>query len=144
MPRRRKRRRAGEFYVYRIFDEHQTLYVGKGCRDRLAQQCRRWRCKGEIVEKCTDEAQAFKREKFWIAELHPTENMHPGGNGGWSYKRKPREPVLDVMREFREIERMGTQKAAAIIIANFARVHPRLVDPAILQDANRFLGIPNG
>jgi hypothetical protein len=48
------------------------------------------------------------------------------------------------MREFREIERMGTQKAAAIIIANFARVHPRLVDPAILQDANRFLGIPNG
>jgi len=131
------RRGAGEFYVYRIFDEHQTLYVGKGCRDRLAQQKRRFRCNGEIVEKCTSDAQAFAREKFWIAELHPTENVLPGGNGGWSIKRKKREPVLEIMKEFREIERMGTRKYAARLIVNFARVHPHLVPPATLQIAQQ-------
>lgn len=39
---------------------------------------------GEIIEGGLSEDEAFKRERFWIAELKPTANKCAGGNGGRS------------------------------------------------------------
>jgi hypothetical protein len=100
------------FYVYRIFDGLQTLYVGKGSGRRLQSQVRRFRCKGEIVEECKSDDHAFEREVHWIAELKPTENRLAGGNGGrCKPKRKPR-----LMKEFAEIERVGSRRYAAMFL----------------------------
>lgn len=100
------------FYVYRIFDGAQTLYVGKGSGKRLADQKRRFRCEGEIIEECNSDDHAFKREIHWIAELRPTENRAAGGNGGRC--RPKRAPSIP--REIREIERIGTRRYAAMIL----------------------------
>jgi hypothetical protein len=122
-----------EFYVYRIFEGHQTLYVGKGSGRRLAIQRQRFACEGEIVEDCASEALAFEREKFWITELHPTENKIAGGSGSWVRRPKPKwRPLSDFERETREIERLGTRKYVARILLKVEHNFPHLFDAAQL------------
>jgi hypothetical protein len=75
------------FYVYRIFDGPTTVYVGKGSGTRLRIQIGRFGLPGEIIESCRSDDHAFERERHWIKSLRPTDNRHPGGNGG---RRRPK------------------------------------------------------
>ena len=105
----RGRKPGFTYYVYRIFDGLQTLYVGKGSGRRLQAQIRRFRCAGEVVEHCTSDDHAFEREIHWIAELRPTENKLAGGNGGRCQpKKRPR-----LAKEFHEIEQVGSRRYSA-------------------------------
>lgn len=69
------------FYVYRIFDALQTVYVGKGSGRRLQVQEAKFMLPGEIIESVDNETKAYIRERHWISELKPTENRCAGGNG---------------------------------------------------------------
>lgn len=100
------------FYVYRIYDGVETVYVGKGSGRRLAHQMRKFGLPGAIVEECKSDDHAFEREVHWIAELKPTANKLAGGNGG---RCKPK-PKPRLAREFREIERVGSRKYAAQVL----------------------------
>lgn len=71
-----------KFYVYRAFDGHETLYVGKGSGRRINQQRKRFRCEVEIIERCSTDDEAFTAERKWIALLKPSENKNAGGAGG--------------------------------------------------------------
>lgn len=128
------------FYVYRIFEGLHTLYVGKGSGRRLQQQKARFRAEGEIIEVCKSDDHAFTREVYWIAQLHPTENKCPGGNGGRCRPaRKPRLP-----REYAEMERVGLRRYAARFLAT------RLSEANCQQfgvskvDLNRLIEVANG
>lgn len=118
MPAGRPKGTGGaRFYVYRIFDRHETVYVGKGCGRRVHDQRRRFRCNGEIIERCETDDEAFAAERRWIAMLRPTQNVSPGGNGGRS---KPRVLTaeergnLKAWRDFeREYERVGPRRYVA-------------------------------
>lgn len=71
-----------QFYVYRILGEKgETVYIGKGCGRRLHNQKRRFMADGEVMEWCSTDKQAFKRERELIAEYQPPLNKSPGGNG---------------------------------------------------------------
>jgi len=73
---------AEPFYVYRILGEMgETVYIGKGCGRRLQQQKRRFKSDGEVMELCSTDKQAFRRERALIAEYNPPLNKSPGGNG---------------------------------------------------------------
>lgn len=103
------RGRKPKFYVYRLFDGFETLYVGKGSGRRLANQKCAYRCEGEVLECCTSDDHAFAREVHWIAQLRPTLNKLAGGNGGRCRpKPKPRRTRDEI-----EIERTGSRRYAA-------------------------------
>jgi hypothetical protein len=103
---------APSFYVYRIFDGLQTLYIGKGSGRRLQSQKRKFGCDGEILEACKSDDHAFERERHWIVKLMPTENQNLGGGGGrCKPKRKPR-----ILKEFAEIERIGSRRYVALFL----------------------------
>lgn len=70
-----------QFYVYRIFSDDKTLYVGKGSGPRLSKQKSKFGASGEIVAFYEDEEEAYAAEVALIAELSPPFNIHPGGNG---------------------------------------------------------------
>lgn len=72
------------FYLYRIYRDDLTLYVGKGSGARLAKQKRRFDAEGEVIANYDDEAEAYREEIKLIAALNPLLNKHPGGNGGRS------------------------------------------------------------
>lgn len=70
------------FYVYRILGEMgETVYIGKGCGRRLHNQKRRFMSDGEVLEWCSTDKQAFKRERALIAQYNPPLNKSTGGNG---------------------------------------------------------------
>lgn len=70
------------FYVYRIFDGMETVYVGKGSGGRLQRQMKRFGLAGEVIEECKSDDHAFKREIHWMSVLKPTANKCAGGAGG--------------------------------------------------------------
>jgi hypothetical protein len=73
------------FYLYRIFQGEETLYIGKGSGYRLSHQKRRFQADGEIiVDGIESEADAYRQERALIALHKPPLNKHVGGNGGWS------------------------------------------------------------
>ncbi|MGB1214848.1 MAG: hypothetical protein ACPG4X_15890 [Pikeienuella sp.] len=55
---------------------------------------------------------AFKAERKWIAELQPTNNISPGGNGGRTRKKRA-APRCKVEAE---IDRVGGQVYAARLL----------------------------
>jgi hypothetical protein len=69
------------FYVYRIFDGEQTIYVGKGSGGRFNAQKRNFNLDGEILEHCATEQEALQFEMAWITRLKPTANKTAGGDG---------------------------------------------------------------
>lgn len=70
------------FYVYRILGEMgETVYIGKGCGRRLHNQKRRFMSDGEVMEWCSTDKQAFRRERDLIAQHNPPLNKSTGGNG---------------------------------------------------------------
>ena len=71
-----------DFYLYRIFDGEQTLYIGKGSGSRLARQKRRFQVAGEIIARFADEDEAYAEERRLISLHKPPFNKHPGGMGG--------------------------------------------------------------
>ncbi len=72
------------FYLYRLFHEDMTLYIGKGCGNRLSKQKRSFGVSGEIIAYFDRETEAYAEEKRLIALHEPPLNRHPGGCGGWS------------------------------------------------------------
>jgi hypothetical protein len=74
-----------KFYIYCFQDGAEILYVGKGTGRRLAQQEKRFGFAGSIIERLSDEEEAYKREIYWIGRLLPTQNKNAGGGGGMSY-----------------------------------------------------------
>jgi len=101
--------RKKRFYVYRIFDRHETVYIGKGSGRRLQCQKSKFGLPGEILEEFTSEQSAFDRERHWIAELRPTENKCPGGYGGrCGRKREPKRSKIEIA-----MERIGPRKYIA-------------------------------
>jgi hypothetical protein len=70
------------FYVYRILGEMgETVYIGKGCGRRLHNQKRRFMSGGEVLELCSTDKQAFRRERDLIVQYNPPLNKSTGGNG---------------------------------------------------------------
>lgn len=70
------------FYVYRLFHQDTTLYIGKGCGPRLQRQKRAFGVSGEVVKYFDHEDQAYRAERALIAKLDPPLNKSPGGWGG--------------------------------------------------------------
>lgn len=71
------------FYVYRILGEMgETVYIGKGTGRRLQTQKRRFGADGEILEWCSTDKAAFRRERELISQYNPPLNKCSGGNGG--------------------------------------------------------------
>ncbi len=102
------------FYVYRLFDAAgTTLYIGKGSGTRLKNQIRNQSASGEILERFKGERAAYRRERELIAELKPTRNRHPGGNGSRA-ARAARKPGW-----LAEMERIGTRAYAARLLLKF-------------------------
>jgi len=87
------------FYVYRINDGHETVYIGKGSGRRLENQIRAFGLSGEVVEECTSDDHAFEREVYWIKHLMPTFNKVAGGNGG---RCRPKELTATEKKSARE------------------------------------------
>jgi hypothetical protein len=77
------------------------------CRsgNRLKAQKGRYGCSGEILARFAKEAAAYRAEVKFIAELAPTLNKHPGGNGSRAMPvRKVRDPawlveIPDIQRQ---------------------------------------------
>lgn len=112
-------RKPSEFYVYRIFDGFETVYVGKGSGRRLDHQKRKFGLPGEIVEGCKSDDHAFSREVFWIKQLQPTSNKLRGGNGG---RVRPKPICRDekrFLKELAEIDRIGSRRYAARMLLKF-------------------------
>lgn len=100
------------FYVYRIFDLTETVYIGKGSGRRFQAQKRKFARDGEIMAYFDKEFQAFAYEIEMIAKFKPSQNKHKGGIGGnLGHKSKTKEE--------RDIEIMGTRKYAAIMLLRF-------------------------
>jgi hypothetical protein len=102
-------------YVYRIFDGVETVYVGTGTGRRIDAQKRRFGCDGEIIARDLNDDDAFKAERRWIAELMPTQNVHPGGNGG---RCRPK-PKTKAEREFAAFERKLHEEGPRRHVARF-------------------------
>jgi hypothetical protein len=121
--------RKKRFYVYRIFDGEQTLYVGKGFGRRLQNQRRRFGHEGEVLQEFRCEARAYQRERELIAELKPTLNCNGGGGGPWVRpKPKPRMPRAEATA-YREMERIGTRAYAARCLLSANRATPGVIPP---------------
>ncbi|WP_028747994.1 hypothetical protein [Rhizobium mesoamericanum] len=108
---------ASNFYVYRIFDGMETVYVGKGSGSRLQTQCKKFGLPGAIVEYCDNDDHAFKREVHWIGELKPTANVSRGGGGG-RIKPKQTPPWLkraqaEYARFVKGLEEVGPRRFVA-------------------------------
>lgn len=124
---------AARFYVYRIFDGFETVYIGKGSGRRLTSQKSKFGLPGEIIAWFDKERDAYAHEIKMIAELKPTENKHPGGNGSRVFKRRPRRQAWEI-----EIERVGSRRYAARALLRLdlrGYVDPSKLD-AIRQVAN--------
>jgi hypothetical protein len=121
------------FYVYRIFDGFETVYIGKGSGRRLSSQKSKFKLPGEIIARFKKERDAYAYEIKMIDELMPTANKHPGGNGSRVYKRRPRKQAWEI-----EIDRVGSRRYSARMLLRFDLAG--LVDPskldAIRQVAN--------
>lgn len=124
-----------KFYVYAIMDGPTVLYVGKGCGRRAYQSSRKHGGEFKIIERLASESKAFERERHWISELLPQNNICPGGNGG---RAKPvskyempkrlrgvvseaewRRSMKAAEAEYAEMERMGTRTYAAKTLLKF-------------------------
>lgn len=78
------RGRKPGFFVYAVMDGATPLYVGKGCGRRHLISAKKHGGTAKIIERFDCEDAAFARERHWIAELMPQNNISPGGNGGRS------------------------------------------------------------
>lgn len=103
-----------KFYVYRIFDGFETVYVGKGSGGRLANQVRKFGLNGEIIASFRRERDAYAHEKLMIAELKPTANILSGGNGSRVQKVRIRRQSWEI-----EIDRIGSRRYAARMLLRF-------------------------
>lgn len=106
-------RKKGSCYVYRIYDGHETVYVGKGSGRRLSNQKRRFACDGEIIRGGLTDDEAFRFEREMIAALKPTGNVAPGGNGGRLRSKPLSSFARALMREAAEVDRVGSRVFAA-------------------------------
>lgn len=108
---------ACEFYVYRIFDGMETVYVGKGSGRRLQSQIRNFSLPGEVVEICKSDDDAFAREIHWISVLRPTANKAGGGNGGRVLPKIKPAWLVKAEKEYQkfvaEYERVGPRRYVA-------------------------------
>lgn len=96
-------------YVYLLKESDLPIYVGKGSGRRAYHS--KLKHGGEIhyLEKDLSDDAAFERERFWISELMPTNNISAGGAGGRvKPKPKPRKTKIE-----RDIERIGSRKYTA-------------------------------
>lgn len=107
------RGRKPGFYVYRIFDGYETVYVGKGSGRRLQSQMRKFGMDGHILEECGSDDDAFARERHWIARLMPTANKCPGGNGGRAKPRKETAADRAYRKFVKVLEEVGSRKYVA-------------------------------
>ena len=117
---------AERFYVYRIFDGFETVYVGKGSGRRLCSQKSKFGLDGEIICRFKSERAAYAHEIKMIAELRPTANRHPGGCGSKVYKRRPRRFAWEI-----EIDRVGSRRYAARMLLRFDT--RGFIDPSKLE-----------
>lgn len=134
--------KAVSFYVYRIFDGHETVYIGKGSGTRLQDQKRRFGCDGEIIETCKSDDHAFERERYWIKTLMPTANISPGGNGGRVKPRRKTRVYIDSVE--REIEKVGSRRYCARLILSKVNEQVKIRLGLSNLDLNRLREVANG
>lgn len=113
-------------YEYYIVGTNEVIYVGKGSlkrckeikgRNRLFNELyKRFPCKMRIIEKHTDEDEAFNAEEKRIRELHDIGqavcNNHYGGNGGvsgnrWTQQMRKRMSESNPMKDKNQRYRMS-------------------------------------
>lgn len=105
------------FYVYRLFDRHETVYIGKGSGRRLEVQQAKFQLPGEVVKRFAREADAYAYEVQLISDLRPTRNIHPGGNGNKASKRR-------IPKWLSEMNKIGTRAYGARLLLKFTRPCP--------------------
>lgn len=117
------------FYVYALFNGVVCEYVGKGSGRRLDVQKRKFGLEGRIIKRIQNEKEAYSYERKMIAELKPTLNKHPGGNGSKATpETKYRKDAFD-----RLIDKIGTRAYAARILLRINLVNPSLVDQSKIE-----------
>ncbi|MEZ0064020.1 hypothetical protein ABIF26_009582 [Bradyrhizobium elkanii] len=104
----------GRFYVYRIFDGFETVYIGKGSGRRLASQKSKFGLAGEIIARFKSERDAYAFEIKMIAQLMPTANKHPGGNGSRARRKIHRRFGWEI-----EMDRVGSRRYVARELLKF-------------------------
>ncbi|MDE3021958.1 MAG: hypothetical protein KGI54_08870 [Pseudomonadota bacterium] len=105
-----------KFYVYELVsDDGEIHYVGKGSKNRLKVQQRKFGLNGTVVKYFATESKAYAFEKLHIAAVSPKLNKCAGGNGNKSTRTVVRKT------EFQKLyEKIGSKAMAARIWLNFA------------------------
>lgn len=116
--------RPWRFYVYRLIDASGAVcYIGKGSANRLRSQCKSRRLVGEEIARFRREKDAYAFERAQIADLKPSLNAHPGGNGSRA------QPVFEP-KWVREIDKVGTRRYAARVLLALAA---DLINPSEIE-----------
>lgn len=124
------------FYVYELTDESgAVVYVGKGCKSRLATQKRHRGLGGHEVARFKKEAHAYAYEIVRIREVGPIQNKHPGGVGGKFGHGG------GIFAELAEINRVGTRRFAARLILKHMWKVPGQIGASELE---RIRAVANG
>lgn len=97
------------FYVYEISHEGQSVYIGKGCGNRLSAQMAAFRLPGAVVSWFRRERDAYAFEVKAIAERAPWMNVRKGGNGKRAMPKAARRKTIGE----KLMERIGTRAYAA-------------------------------
>ena len=134
------------FYVYQHvrLDTNEVFYVGKGTKDRAWSKHNRnqyWHnivqktdFKVEILNRFSDEGDAYRLEESLIKSLSPIANFAPGGIGGDTFNGLPEErkrQIRLVMREHALDPNGGVAKAAKL-----RRGKTKDTDPGLRRMAN--------
>lgn len=104
-----------KFYVYKIDDENDCLYIGKGTNRRHIVSSRRFNNEAVIIAYFRKESYAYDFEREMIAEHKPIMNKCLGGNGPYTKKRRARRREKWEM----EIERLGSRRYVAKLLLKY-------------------------
>lgn len=127
-----------EELLKRLADGESMVAIAQDARMPSRETVRRWNDSDETFRA----RYARARERELIAELMPTENKCPGGNGGRAApKPKPRKTQWE--KELEAIEKMGPRKYAARWLLINAETIMRYL-PASKLDVNRLRQVAYG
>lgn len=121
-----------KFFVYVIKNDATPVYVGKGCGARHKASARKHGGLPEILEWCETEDEAFERERHWIQELQPQNNICKGGNGGRVAPRSKWEVPPQYKDQITKTEWRKAVREFEKTIAKIEEVGPRAYSARLL------------
>lgn len=101
-----------KWYVYKLFDGEEVVYVGKGCGDRLRVSSRVRGYLGNEVARFKDEADALAHERQEILSIKPRLNCTHVRSAPRSWDQR-----------FAWLLRRNTKAASAFVLLKFLGTH---------------------